>query len=125
MKYTIDKHDRYIVIEPLSDVLNAEKAAKLKAELLLRNTTGQRNIVLDLSNVREVDEEGVRIGILANRLCHTIGGLFILANVDSAVLEVLEMSHLHQTLTIVDSVKIAEDMIFAHELEMDYRGEKD
>ena len=75
MKYTIDKHDRYIVIEPLTDVLNAEKAAKLKAELLLRNTTGQRNIVLDLSNVREVDEEGVRIGILANRLCHTIGGL--------------------------------------------------
>ncbi len=125
MKYTIDKHDRYVVIEPLSDVLNAERAAKLKGELLLRNTVGQRNIVLDLSNVKEVDEEGVRIGILANRLCNSIGGLFILANVDSAVLDVLEMSHLHQQLHIVDSIKQAEDVIFAHELEMDYRGEKE
>jgi len=125
MKYTIDKHDRYVVIEPLSEVLNAERAAKLKGELLLRNTVGQRNIVLDLSNVKEVDEEGVRIGILANRLCNSLGGLFILANVDSAVLHVLEMSHLHQQLHIVDSIKQAEDVIFAHELEMDYRGEKE
>jgi hypothetical protein len=30
MKYTIDKHDRYIVIEPHVDVIDADNAAKLK-----------------------------------------------------------------------------------------------
>jgi hypothetical protein len=32
MKYTIDKHDRYIVIEPHVDVIDADNAAKLKEE---------------------------------------------------------------------------------------------
>ena len=41
MKYTIDKHDRYIVIEPHVDVIDADNAAKLKGEFLLRNTIGQ------------------------------------------------------------------------------------
>jgi hypothetical protein len=30
MKYTIDKHDRYIVIEPHVDVIDADNAAKLE-----------------------------------------------------------------------------------------------
>ncbi|UIR55300.1 STAS domain-containing protein [Sphingobacterium sp. SRCM116780] len=125
MKYTIDKHDRYIVIEPLSDTLDAEKAAKLKGEFLLRNTVGQRNIILDLSNVRKIDESCLRLAILANRLCDASGGLFILANIDSDVLEVIEMSHFHTNFTIVNSIKDAEDIVFAHEIEMDYRGEKE
>ncbi|CDT15964.1 MULTISPECIES: STAS domain-containing protein [Sphingobacterium] len=125
MKYTIDKHDRYIVIEPLCDNLDAEKAVKLKGEFLLRNTVGQRNIILDLSNVRKIDESSIRLALLANRLCDSSGGLFILANLDSEVLDVLEMTHLQTRFIIVNSVKDAEDRVFAHELELDYRGEKE
>jgi len=121
MKYTIDKHDRYVVIEPLTEVLDAEKAAKLKGEFLLRNTIGQRNIVLDLSNVKVVDEAGVRTGLLAHRLCQAVGGVFVVVNVTTDIMEVFEISQSHQRLTILNSLKDAEDLIFAHELEQDLR----
>ncbi len=76
MKYTIDKHDRYIVIEPHVDVIDADNAAKLKGEFLLRNTIGQRNIVLDMIHVKQTDEVGIRLGVLAHRLCQSVGGIF-------------------------------------------------
>lgn len=122
MKYTIDKHDRYIVIEPHVTAIDAESASKLKGEFLLRNTIGQRNIILDLTHVERIDEIGIRLGILANRLCHAVGGLFILVNLSPAVKEMICLSHLDKSLRVVSSVKIAEDIIFAHELESDYRG---
>ena len=78
MKYTIDKHDRYVVIEPLGAVLDGVAATKLKAEFMLRNTSGLRNIVLDLSNVEDASEDGLRMGLLARRLCKASGGLLLI-----------------------------------------------
>ena len=69
MKFTVDKYDRYVVIEPLQERLDGETAASLKGEVMLRNTGGQRNIVLDMNNVKSTDETGIRTGLLARRLC--------------------------------------------------------
>ena len=70
MRYTIEKHERYVIIEPLRQLIDAQAAHFLKGEFMLRNTSGQRNIVLDLSQVEAIDEDGVRMGLLAHRLCH-------------------------------------------------------
>ncbi len=67
MRYTIDKQERYVVIEPLREVIDGVAANYLKGEFMLRNTAGQRNIVLDLNMVKEITEEGVRMGLLAHR----------------------------------------------------------
>nr|WP_288809103.1 STAS domain-containing protein [uncultured Sphingobacterium sp.] len=122
MKYTIDKHDRYIVIEPHVEVIDAENAAKLKGEFLLRNTIGQRNIVLDMVHVQKTDEVGIRLGILAHRLCQSVGGVFILVNLCPKLMDMVRVSHLDKSLRIAPSLKVAEDLIFAHELESEYRG---
>ncbi len=120
MKYTIDKHDRYIVIEPHVDVIDADNAAKLKGEFLLRNTIGQRNIVLDM--IQQTDEVGIRLGVLAHRLCQSVGGIFILVNLCPTLMDMVRVSHLDKSLKIAPSLKVAEDLIFAHELESEYRG---
>jgi len=122
MKYTIDKHDRYIVIEPHVDVIDADNAAKLKGEFLLRNTIGQRNIVLDMIHVKKTDEVGIRLGVLAHRLCQSVGGIFILVNLCPTLMDMVRVSHLDKSLKITPSLKVAEDLIFAHELESEYRG---
>jgi len=122
MKFTIDKHERYVVIEPLSPFLNGEIANKLKAEFMMRNTSGQRNIVLDLSNVEDADENGIRMGILANRLCEAHGGLFILTGICERVFKLIEVSNLQRFFTIVDSIEKAEDLIFGNEIRLDLRG---
>lgn len=122
MKYTIDKHDRYVVIMPLSSFLNGEVATKLKGEFLLRNTSGQRNIVLDLSQVGETDEDGIRMGIMANRICKSVGGIFVLIGVNEQILNFMKMTHLDRSFIIAKNQNDAEDLIFNNEVHRKLRG---
>ena len=122
MKYTIDKHERYVVIEPLREVIDGVAANYLKGEFMLRNTAGQRNIVLDMNQVQEITEEGLRMGLLAHRLCHSSGGVFIFININPSVVQSIKMLHLDQHFIILKSLSAAEDMIFGNELQRDLIG---
>lgn len=122
MRYTIDKHERYVVIEPLNPVLDTAAAAFLKGEFMLRNTSGQRNIVLDLSQVEDICEEGIRMGLLADRLCQSADGMFILTGLTDNVQQILKLAHLDKFFTIVRNVTEAEDLIFGNEIQRDLRG---
>lgn len=123
MKFTVDKHERYVVIEPLTDFLNGEAAAKLKGEFMLRNTGGQRNIVLNLCHVQDADEDGIRMGLLARRLCKASGGLFILTGLNKRLTELLKITNLEGYFKTASTVTKAEDMIFGNEIRLDLRGE--
>jgi Anti-anti-sigma regulatory factor (antagonist of anti-sigma factor) len=122
MRFSIDKHEKYVTIQPHVAVLDGETAPKIKAEFLLWNTGGQRNIVLDLSNVREADSSGLRTGLLAHRLCKTAGGVFILTCVNEQIKELISVCKLDGVLTVVSNTTEAEDLIFSKELEKDLRG---
>ncbi|SFT18431.1 STAS domain-containing protein [Sphingobacterium wenxiniae] len=122
MKFTVDKHDRYVVIEPLTDVLNGEAAVKLKGEFMLRNTGGQRNIVLDLRHVEQADEDGLRVGLLARRLCKSTGGYFILTGLHQNVRDFIRLSNLEGYFKIVDSLAEAETLIFGNEIRLDLKA---
>lgn len=122
MRYTIDKHERYVVIEPLAALLDGSTAAILKGEFMLRNTSGQRNIILDLNQVHGITEEGMRTGLLAHRLCHSVGGMFILARLQPEVELFLKVAKLDRYFTIVKKVIDAEDLIFSNEIQRDLIG---
>lgn len=121
MKFTVDKYDRYVVIEPLTNKLNGETAASLKGEFMLRNTGGQRNIVLDLNNVQETDEAGIRTGLLARRLCKSTGGLFILTNLNEPVKNYIASLGLDKYLIITPNIEKAKDLIFGNEIRLDLK----
>ncbi len=125
MRYTIEKHERYVVIEPLCDTLDMEKAAFLKGEFMLRNTAGQRNIVLDLSQVNDIDEDGARVGLLAHRLCKTVGGLFILTGLKAQVIQMLKVAKLESHFVVAASLSEAEDIIFGNEIQRELLRRKD
>jgi len=124
MKFTIEKHERYVVIEPLIETLNGAQAAKLKGEFMLRNTGGQRNIVLNLGHVRKADEAGLRVGLLARRLCKAMGGLFIMTGLNPKVADLLKLSGLDGYFKIAGSLSEAESMIFGNEIRLDLKEEQ-
>ncbi len=124
MKFTVDKHERYVVIEPLTDFLDGEAAAKLKGEFMLRNTGGQRNIVLNLCQVADANEDGLRMGLLARRLCKASGGLFILTGLNQKLVDLLKITNLSGYFKVAASVSKADDMIFGNEIRLDLRGEE-
>ena len=122
MRYTIEKHERYVVIEPLRKILDGEAAAYLKGEFMLRNTSGQRNIVLDLNQVEEITEEGIRMGLLAHRLCNTVGGVFVLTSLKPSVMNMLNLTQLNSHFLIVNNISEAEDIIFESEIQRELRN---
>ncbi|WP_313367990.1 STAS domain-containing protein [Sphingobacterium mizutaii] len=125
MKFTVDKYDRYVVIEPLQERLDGETAASLKGEFMLRNTGGQRNIVLDMNNVKTTDETGIRTGLLARRLCKSLGGLFILTNLNEEILTYIKSLGLDKYLIITKNIEKAKDLIFGNEIRLDLKEEQE
>lgn len=122
MKFTIDKHEKYVIIQPHVDLIDGDTAPKIKSEFLLHNTGGHRNIVLDLSDVKEADSTGLRTILLAHRLCKAAGGIFVLICANDQIRALIGMCNLDTVLTLVPSISEAEDIIFMTEIEKELRG---
>ena len=54
MKFSIDKHEKYAVLTLEEETLDTRFAPNLKSELVLLNSTGFRNIILDTHKVPTV-----------------------------------------------------------------------
>lgn len=123
MKFTIDKHERYVVITPHEKVLDGVTAPKIKSEFVLLNTDGQRNIVLDLTYAKSADTSGLRCALTAHRLCHAAGGIFVICCANQEIMQLIELSNLNEVLNVVPTSNEAEDLIFMEELEREFRGQ--
>lgn len=123
MKFTVDKHEKYILIKLNESKLNSLVSPQLKSELILKNTEGQRNIVLDMSNVKYADSSGLSSLLVGHRLCKNAEGLFILTGINEAVSRLITISQLDSVITIVPKVDEAIDLIFMEEIEKDLKRE--
>ncbi|MBD3749367.1 MAG: STAS domain-containing protein [Sphingobacteriales bacterium] len=123
MKFTVDKHEKYILIKLNESKLNSLVSPQLKSELILTNTEGQRNIVLDMSNVKYADSSGLSSLLVGHRLCKNAEGLFILTGINEAVSRLITISQLDNVITIVPKVEEAIDLIFMEEIEKDLKRE--
>ncbi len=123
MKFSVDKHDKYVIIKLNEPKLNSLVSPMLKSELILFNTEGQRNIVLDLSNVKYVDSSGLSSLLVGHRLCKNADGVFILTGLNDAVIKLIAISQLETIITIVAKTEEAIDLIFMEEIEKDLKKE--
>ncbi|GAC1302979.1 MAG: hypothetical protein NVSMB24_08350 [Mucilaginibacter sp.] len=123
MKFTIDKHEKYILLKLNESKLNSLITPQLKSELILINTEGQRNIVLDLSQVKFADSSGLSSLLVGHRLCKNATGTFILSGLNDAVARLITISQLDSVLTVVPSPEEAIDLIFMEEIEKELKRE--
>lgn len=123
MKFSVDKHEKYILIKLDENKLNSLVSPQLKSELILTNTEGQRNIILDMSGVKYADSSGLSSLLVGHRLCKNSDGVFILTGVNDAVSRLLTISQLDTVITIVPKVEEAIDLIFMEEIEKELRKE--
>lgn len=126
MKFSVDKHEKYVVLKLRESKFTNDNTPKLKSEFILLNAEGYHNIVLDLSAVKECnDSQDLSSLLVGDRLCKSANGLFILTGINGVVAKILEMSNLDQSLTIVSKLKEAEDLIFMEEIEKELLGSVD
>src|ERR1700712_3371790 len=112
MKFTVDKHEKYILLKLNETKLNSLVTPQLKSELILINTEGQRNIILDLSQIKFADSSGLSSLLVGHRLCKNSGGSFILTGLNDAVSRLITISQLDSVLSIVPSAEEAIDVVF-------------
>lgn len=124
MKFTVDKHEKYVLIKLNESKLNSLISPQLKSELILSNSEGQRNIILDLSNVKYSDSSGLSSLLVGHRLCKNSDGIFILTGINENISRLITISQLENILNIVGSVDEGIDLIFMEEIEKELKGIK-
>ncbi|GAB3926292.1 STAS domain-containing protein [Mucilaginibacter myungsuensis] len=123
MKFSVDKHEKYVLIKLNESKINSLVTPQLKSELILVNAEGQRNIVLDLSQVKFADSSGLSSLLVGHRLCKNADGSFIMVGLNEAVARLITISQLDSVLTIVQTVDEAIDLIFMEEIEKELKKE--
>lgn len=123
MKFTLDKHEKYVLVKLNESKINSLVTPQLKSELILINAEGQRNIILDLSQVKFADSSGLSSLLVGHRLCKNADGSFIMVGLNNAVSRLVTISQLDTVLTIVPTVEEAIDLIFMDEIEKELKKE--
>lgn len=123
MKFTVDKHEKYVLITLVEPKLNSLISPQLKSELILSNTEGQRNIILDISSVKYTDSSGLSSLLVGHRICKKAEGTFIITGVNDNIARLINISQLDSVLTIVPTVEEAIDLIFMEEIEKELKKE--
>ncbi|PWG80370.1 STAS domain-containing protein [Pararcticibacter amylolyticus] len=123
MKFTIDKHEKYVLFKLDETKLNSLVSPQLKSELILINTEGKRNIILDLSSVKYSDSSGLSSLLVGHRLCKNSSGSFVITGMSENLERLITISQLENVLNITPTVEEAIDLIFMEEVERDLKRE--
>jgi anti-anti-sigma factor len=115
MDFDISKIADYTLIKVLNDRLDTSNAPDLKSELVVINTNGEKNIVLDVSNCEYCDSSGLSAILVANRLCEDAIGTFILTGLQPDVEQIVRISMLHTVLIITRTVDEAVNLLMEKE----------
>lgn len=117
MKFEIEKKDKVSIVSSKVDKLDAIQAPELKSELVMLNKSGERNIVLDLSETRYCDSSGLSAVLVANRLCRDAQGSFVLCGLQPTVSKLITISQLDTVLKITPTLNEAVDLVYMEEVE--------
>ena len=117
MNFTIESGDKHKVVSSNIENLNSSVSPELKAELVLLNKKGTRNIVMDLSETQYCDSSGLSAILLANRLCRDSNGTFVLTGVTENIQKLIEISQLDRVLHITPTLSEAVDYVYMEEIE--------
>ncbi len=115
MIYTAEKNENYTMLKMQVEKLDSNIAPSLKSELVVMNSEGVRNIIMDLTNTRYCDSSGLSSILVANRLCKNSNGQFVLTGLQDTVKKLITISQLDTILTIAESAQSAIEKISALE----------
>jgi anti-sigma B factor antagonist len=121
--FEIDKQEKYTVIRIKVDKLDSNVAPALKSELVVLNSDGVRNMIIDMTEARYCDSSGLSSILVANRLCKNANGSFVLTGLQEPVKKLIAISQLDSILSISPSIIESIDLLIGEEVERDMENE--
>ncbi|MFW5831794.1 MAG: STAS domain-containing protein [Prolixibacteraceae bacterium] len=111
MTFEIQEKQNYTLVNVNAERLDTNNAPDLKSELVVLNSSGVKNIVLNLKKVTYCDSSGLRAVLVGNRLCEDAIGVFILTGLQPDVDNLIKISMLHTVLLITETIEQAEELL--------------
>ena len=111
MSFKIHKKDKYTIIKTIAEKLDTVIAPTLKSELVLLNSDGVQNLIIDLSQTRYCDSSGLSAVLVANRLCKNAGGTLVITGLQEPVRNLISISQLDSILNIADTLEGSIEML--------------
>lgn len=105
MKLLLDKQETYTLVRLEEEKLDSVISPQLKSELVFLNSEGVQNIIFDLSAVKYADSSGLSAILVGNRLCQAAEGSFVIANANSSIRKLIEISQLESILKLAPTVE--------------------
>lgn len=115
--FNVEKNDRYTLIRVQAEKLDSTVSPALKSELVVLNSDGVRNIIIDMTQSRYCDSSGLSAILVANRLCKNANGTFVICGLQEAVRKLISISQLDSILHITADLPNAIDAVVAEEVE--------
>ena len=126
MKFSVERQDKYAVVTLIDTSFSDELTPLLKAEFISLNADGFCNIILDMTTVATcADAQDLSSLLVADRLCKKANGLFVVCCVQQEIMNLMEISALDRSMTIVAKFDEATDLIFMAEIEKEIMGSFD
>jgi anti-sigma B factor antagonist len=123
MKYTIDKQERFAVMEIQEEKLDSRVAPALKGEFVLLGNEGFRNIVVNLEHVQLADSSGLSALLVGNRICQQNEGQFVLCCLSPHLQKLIDISQLNTVLNILPTQEEAMESVMLGDLELELEDE--
>ena len=123
MNFSIEEKDKYTLVTSNVEKLDTTCAPELKSELVYLNKTGVKNMIIDLSKTRYCDSSGLSALLVANRLCKSVDGMFVLSGMQEPVLKLVQISQLESVLTIAPTLSEGVDLLYMQVIEKDINNE--
>jgi anti-anti-sigma factor len=116
MKYSLDKQDKYLLIQLNETKVDSTVSPQLKSDFVTLNAEGNKNIILDMSQVKYIDSSGLSAILVGNRMANDSDGIFILTGITDHVMKLIKISQLDSVLDIMPTVQEAVDAVYLNEL---------
>lgn len=117
MSFTVEKKEHYVLIRPEVEKMDSTVSPDLKAEIVFQNGKGEKNLVIDLSEVKYIDSSGLSAILVANRLCKSCRGVLVLTRVNDSVMKLISISQLDSILNIIQNPNEIVDFILMDNIE--------
>jgi len=124
MEFKVEKNEQYALIELKETSLTQENVASLEEIVRKLFREGYGNMIVEFSQVSELDGHGISLIRKANKICLNELGLFIVITKNEAIIDQLDAAKI-EDLTVMNTVQEAIDAVYLNELENDFQSDED
>lgn len=111
MSIKVENKDNYSVVSLAIEKLDSIISPSLKSEIVMLNKSGEKNIIVDLAQVKYCDSSGLSALLVGNRLCNELDGTFVINSLQPMVQKLLEISQLDKVLKITTDMEEAKKIV--------------